>query len=654
MDRKQIESLIADLQRLQAGLEAKASMVSLGEIGIDTSAWLSSLLALSPDVISVLDPQGLLVYLNRVMVPGKTAADLLGMSASQFVPEPDRQRWVDALQRVCQTGQPQHFELQSKGDLWWESRLAPIKNAQDDVQFVLSIGTDTTARRQAEVALSFKEQQLSLAIEASRMGQWHWDVVANRFTWDVAARKLFEWGADDNITYEKFLQVVHPDDRARVEAHISQSLATLVFGNLEYRVPLGDGRMRWVLASGKLVADARGQPTVLVGGMVDVSSSKIRDAGIQRAHKLEAIGQLAGGVAHDFNNLLVAITGSIELARRESDPAVRDGLLQDGLRASQNAADLTRQLLVFSRRQPLHESAIDLNSLLTDTIKLLRRLIPESIAIDFIEGHRLPPILGDRGQIEQVVLNLCINARDAMPSGGRLVIETESVLINGRFRETHPWARPGRYVLLSVSDSGIGMSAETMEKIFEPFFTTKEEGTGLGLATAYAIVNQHGGLLHPYSEPGKGSTFKVYLPVADRDAGAIGAKIETPPVGGSELVLLAEDEEPVRNIVRRILTQAGYTVLVATDGVEAVRQFAERATEIRLVILDAIMPRMNGTQALEEIRKLSPAVPALISSGYSDALASVRQVGVAFLQKPYEPDALVRAVREILDNKRSS
>jgi CheY-like chemotaxis protein len=276
--------------------------------------------------------------------------------------------------------------------------------------------------------------------------------------------------------------------------------------------------------------------------------------------------------------------------------------------------------------------------------------------MDLIPGQRLPRVMADRGQVEQVFLNLCLNARDAMLNGGKLAIETEVVVVNGRFRETHPWASPGRYLLISVTDNGVGIPVEALDHVFEPFFTTKPHGTGLGLATVYGIVQRHGGFIHVYSEVGKGTTFKVYLPVAERGAADTGTKVQDPVVGGQETILVAEDEPQVRAVVTRILQRAGYRVLTAEDGDQAVRRFREHQDQIGLVLTDAVMPNKNGADALAEIRAIAPGLPAVLCSGYSDALDRFNNPasGVAFLPKPYEPDVLLRVVRRQRDTRRGS
>lgn len=327
------------------------------------------------------------------------------------------------------------------------------------------------------------------------MGQWCWNVARDEVTWDAAAKRIFgfDQGRED-ITYATFLDRVHPEDVERVKEHVAAALQTGLYPDLESRIVLPGGIERWALMIGRVLHDADGKPTDLIGGIVDITQSKANEAQLRRTEKLEAIGQLAGGVAHDFNNLLVAIMGNVELARRIDDPSLRDAHLSESLLACSRAADLTRQLLAFGRKQQLLETELDVNEVIADTMKLLRRLLPSSIA-DIESASEGGTVLGDRGQLEQVLVNLCVNARDAMPDGGRLMIHVAERELEPRHRESHPWARPGRHVVVSVRDSGTGISPEVIDRVFEPFFTTKPHGTGLGLASAYGIVKQHGGVL---------------------------------------------------------------------------------------------------------------------------------------------------------------
>jgi len=376
---------------------------------------------------------------------------------------------------------------------------------------------------------------------------------------------------------------------------------------------------------------------------------------LRQAQKMEAVGQLAGGIAHDFNNLLQVILGHLEILRMESEPnsSTRQDL-DEAYRAAERAADLTKQLLAFSRRQVIQPVNLDLNDLIQTLLKMIHRLIGEHIELRFLRGENLGTVCVDKGQIEQVLMNLCINARDAMPGGGMLTIETENVTIGQEYRKSHSWAEEGRYVLLSITDTGHGMDDETMGKIFDPFFTTKAlgHGTGLGLATVYGIVKHHNGLIHVYSEPGKGTTFKIYISIVDRPAETVGNKIEPRAAGGTETILMAEDEEMVRGLVARLLRNAGYTVLTACDGEEALRIFEEHDGEIHLALLDVMMPKLGGREVMERIQAKSPRVRFLFSSGYSENAVHTNFVvkeRFNLITKPYRTPELLRAIRKVLD-----
>jgi CheY-like chemotaxis protein len=324
------------------------------------------------------------------------------------------------------------------------------------------------------------------------------------------------------------------------------------------------------------------------------------------------------------------------------------------LKAGNRAATLVRQLLAFSRRQVLEMRDVDLNEAVSDMLKMLRRLIGEHIALDFHAGHALGIVRADVGQMGQVLANLCVNARDAMPDGGTLTIETENVRIDEEYCQSHAWAKPGRFVLLSVTDTGCGMDSEILEKIFEPFFTTKGvgKGTGLGLSTVYGLVKQHEGMIHAYSEIGKGTAFKIYLPIVERLANGVGNKLEGDVAGGTETILLAEDDEMLRKLTRTILERAGYTVLTAGDGEEALEVFAQHADAIDLLLFDVMMPRLGGCAAYERIRGQRPGVRVLFASGYSmNAVHTnfVLEEGLALIQKPAQREDLLRAVRAALD-----
>ena len=376
---------------------------------------------------------------------------------------------------------------------------------------------------------------------------------------------------------------------------------------------------------------------------------------LRQAQKMEAIGQLAGGVAHDFNNLLQAIIGYQNLALHRLEPghAIHEDLEQ-ATRAADKAAGLTRQLLAFSRRQMLQPEDLNLNELVDRSLKMIQRVVGEHIVFDFNPGGDLSFVRADPGQMEQILMNLCINARDAMPDGGKLTIETRNARINQDFCQEHSWARPGHYVALSVSDNGVGMGGETLEKVFDPFFTTKEtgRGTGLGLATVYGITKQHNGMVQVNSELGKGTVFEVYLPVSQKPVVERPRPVEPPPGGGMETILVAEDEDSVRNLAVRILENAGYRVLAARDGDEALRIHEQHDGKIDLLLLDIVMPKVGGRACLEELRGRGLETPCLFTSGYSEevvASGSFLDNGVQLLPKPYRAEDLLRMVRQLLD-----
>ena len=418
-----------------------------------------------------------------------------------------------------------------------------------------------------------------------------------------------------------------------------------------------DGDTTPVLCNGMPYADAKGQVAGAVVAARDITEFRKLETQLHRQRRLEAIGRLAGGVAHDFNNVLQAVftyTRFLMEATPPEDERYED--MEQIQHAAEKAATLTRQLLAYGRRQVLEPLDLDLNQAIAEMTKMIRRVIGESIQLDVIPGHHLGTVHADPSQMDQVLMNLCLNARDAMPQGGRIVVETENVLIDPAYCENHPWAKEGRYVLLSVSDTGMGIPPEVQQRIFEPFFTTKEigEGTGLGLATIYGIVKQHMGLIHVYSEVGNGTTFKIYLPAVGRRAATVGKKILRPVIGGAETVLVVEDDEAVRNVAVRILERAGYKTLTAVDGEEAIQVFQANEDCIDLVFLDVVMPKCSGSAVRERIEKIKPDTRVLFSSGYSPGNSHaefITEMGLQLIQKPYSPDDLLRRVRGVLDQE---
>jgi signal transduction histidine kinase/CheY-like chemotaxis protein len=443
----------------------------------------------------------------------------------------------------------------------------------------------------------------------------------------------------------------------------------------EYRALAADGREVWLRDIVHVVRDADGRPTTLRGLTVDLTELKRSERALhqseeqlRQAQKMDAVGKLAGGIAHDFNNLLMVIRGDSDLMLRRLAPGHSLRRNAEGIRdAADQAASLTRQLLAFSRKQVTAPRLVDLNSIVASIHAMLQRLLGETINLVTVTAPDLGGVKADPGQMEQMILNLCVNARDAMPDGGRLTVRTANVDLDEAAAARLSDTRPGPYVLLEVGDTGVGMDAETRSHLFEPFFTTKEQGkgTGLGLSTVYGTVKQSGGHIRVESEPGRGSTFTVYLPrvaapvapperpAADPPVARSGAAAQaTLTPGRGETILLVEDAQRVRAVVREILEMSGYVVLEARHGAEALEISNRHAGTIHLLVTDVVMPQMSGRELAQRLATLRPELKVLYMSGYTDDAIvrhGVLASGIAFLSKPFTPDALALKVREVLD-----
>jgi signal transduction histidine kinase/CheY-like chemotaxis protein len=459
-------------------------------------------------------------------------------------------------------------------------------------------------------------------------------------------------------TFDGFLAFVHPDDRERVESAVARGLTQPDVFTVDFRSIAVPNRLRWIEMKGRVVRDQEGKPTHVRGCAMDITARSELEARVRQTQKMEAIGQLAGGVAHDFNNLLTAILGYCELLLMDFNPGdPRQADITEIQKAGTSAAGLTRQLLAFSRKEIIAPTLLDLNAVVAGMREMLGRLIREDVKVVLDLRPGLALVNADRGQVEQLVLNLALNARDAMPTGGTLTIASANV---ERDEREQPGAKagappePGLYVVLTVSDTGTGMTPQVQARLFEPFFTTKEPGlgTGLGLATAHRIIERSGGSIDVYSEVGKGTSFKVYLP---RAAGAAAIADTPSPVGlpptGTETVLVVEDEDGLRQLARRLLQRLGHTVLVAANADEAVRLF-DRNPSIDVILTDVVMPETSGPELARRLVDKRPGLKVIYMSGYTeDAIIQhgVLNSGIAFLHKPFTSDTLGRKLREVLD-----
>lgn len=537
-------------------------------------------------------------------------------------------------------------------DYLLKDRLARLGQA---VQRVVAERRLQGEKRQAEEALREAEERTRFALNAARVGVWEADLRTGAARWSETLEALHGMAPGTfGGTFEAFLDRIHPDDRADVAKTIDEATRQHTDANVLYRTQWRDGTIHWITGTGKTFYDDAGTPVRSAGIGLDVTERHVLEEQFRQAQKVESIGQLAGGIAHDFNNLLTAIQGYCELLGSElgSDSPHQNDLAEIR-RASDRAAALTRQLLAFGRRQILEPRVLDLRDGLRGIEPMIRRLIGEDLDVVFRTIDDAARVKADPGQIEQVILNLALNARDAMPKGGSLLLEVMTVDLDESYARRHVSVRPGRYVMLSVSDTGVGMDAATQARIFEPFFTTKPRGrgTGLGLSTVYGIVKQSGGNIWVYSEPGRGTTFKVYFPRVE-EAVDQPASLEAPAtLTGSETILVVEDEPGVRELVRKVLERYGYRVLVAAAPYEALALAERYIDPIHLLMSDVVLPEMSGRSLASQMATSRPEMHVMYMSGYTDNAIvhhGVLDADTPFLQKPFTPDALARKVRAVL------
>ena len=617
----------------------------------------------SADAIVLVDAQGLVLYQSRSAerIIGYSAGERMGHNALELVHAEDRAAVAKKLGE-CRARAGEIVIARFRGrrkDGTWLHLEGTAANRLDEpaVGAIVINYRDVTHQERAAEALRTSEERFRLVSRATNDAVWDLDLTTGAVWWSHSVQALFgftpaEVGRDAGWWADR----VHPDDRERV---LTSSQAALDEGaaswSAEFRFRRADDAYARVVDRAYILRDADGRAVRMLGSMMDVTERRSLEEQLVQAQKMEAVGRLAGGIAHDFNNLLTAILGSADLLLDTLSPDAPEREDLDEIRKAANrAADLTRQLLAFSRQQVLAPQTLDMNALVANLEKLLRRLIGEDVELRTVLAPDLGAVRADPGQLEQVIVNLAVNSRDAMPQGGQLTIETANVEFDEAYAAEHFPAEPGSYVLLAVTDTGTGMDAQTKSHIFEPFFTTKEKGkgTGLGLATVYGIVKQSDGYIWVYSEPGHGTSFMIYLPRVPDAPGPVRPAFEpSASARGSETVLAVEDDEMVRALIRRMLETRGYTVLLASHGDEALRLLERHPGCIDLLMTDVVMPGMSGRDLADRVAELRPSIKVLYLSGYTDDAIvrhGVLEPGIAFLQKPFTADRLARRVREVL------
>jgi len=612
------------------------------------------------DMIAVVDMDGNRIYNSQSYsrVLGYDEEELKHSSSFEQVHPDDREMVRKAAEdaRRSGVGRTLEYRIRHKDGSWrvLESTASVIRTPRGEPEKLVIVNRDITERKQAEESLRQTESGFRSMVEDAPYGIFRCHSNGKLLSANPAFQRMLRYDHPDELLRTNLVEDVFDSPSE------FQKLKNLVDDGKEFKdvaveLRRKDGNKITVRCRGRSATDPEGLPSFDVFAE-DVTEKRILERQLQMAAKMEAVGRLSGGVAHDFNNLLGVIIGYSQLFKRKLDPQspLREHA-EEIEKAGQRAAALTRQLLAFSRRQVLTPAVLNLNDLVADMLKMLPRLIGEDIAVSTSLAADLGRVKADHGQIEQVIMNLAVNARDAMPSGGQLRIETANRELDQGYVRHHPGARPGQYVMLSVVDSGTGIDAETLAHIFEPFFTTKElgKGTGLGLATVYGVVKQSEGYVWVDSEPGKGASFQIFLPrVESEQTAQVPVKaLDGQGAGASETILLVEDSEPLRKLTRSFLESHGFDVLVAQNGEEAIDLEARTSKKIHLLLTDVVMPGINGRVLAERLRLKQREMKVLYISGYTDSFIATHgalERGMTLLNKPYTEDELVQKVRETL------
>jgi PAS domain S-box-containing protein len=605
-------------------------------------------------------------YILANMEVRKTATSRIGIEIifrdKRYFLNSERVQMIDLLLSTYEAALQRNLDYQLMNEKLQDARAELERRVQERTAELLianvQLQKENEERKLAEKSLRESEAQYKRLVEGSPDIVWAFS--DKRGTLYASSRVEAILGYSPEYLCENpwmWNKSIHPDD----QGFIAQAISDFAAGkdlDIVYQIKNASGNWRWFndRSIGRITINGE---TIIEGISTDITERRLLEEQLRQSQKMEAIGTLAGGVAHDFNNILTTIIGNAELVLDELDEkSTLYGMIEQTIKAGERAAVLTRQLLTFSRKQIVQPRIIDLNDILKDMEKMISRLIGEDIDLLFLQMPGLWRVAADPGQIEQIIMNLSINARDAMPTGGRLTIETSNIELDSSYFCNHGVneEQTGPYVMLAVSDTGIGMVKEIQDHIFEPFFTTKEigKGTGLGLSTVYGIVKQNKGFIWVYSEPGQGSVFKIYLPRVEGDVESE-KKEKSPATGpaGSETILLVEDDESLQKLVQIVLEQNGYKILKAINGEDALRVAEAYEGPIDMIITDVVMPRIGGRELIKRLQPLYPDVKVIYMSGHTDrtiAHHGLLETGLNFIQKPFSIRELAQKVREILNS----
>jgi PAS domain S-box-containing protein len=649
--REQLLQTVTELRQQLLDMERrKKSQRIMAETLLSEKVLSEAVLETLPGIFYLVDDQGKMIRWNEALenTTQYSTEEITRMHALDFVAEEERQRVKTAIQQVFIQGRATvEATLVTKDENKIPYLLTGNLVAVDGHEFVIGLGIDISERRRLEEAFRdlFYHAPIGIFIIQNR-----------RFKMVNPGFQKITGYSEKELVGKDCLILATEEFKDQIRRHAVEMLKGKSSSPYEYQFVNKEGETRWAMES--VTTTTYQRKTAAIGYFMDITERKRLETQLTRAQRMEAVGILAGGIAHDFNNLLTAIMGYGELMKMDlekNDPHYH--YTEEILKTCTRGSTLTHQLLAFSRKQILQPTVLSVNSLVSGMERLLRRLIGEDVELITNIDEDLGAVKADKGQIEQIIMNLAVNARDAMPHGGKLTLETANVFLDESYGRSHLEVKPGPYVMLAVSDNGEGMDAATQAHIFEPFFTTKTlgQGTGLGLATVYGIVKQSGGHIWVYSEPGQGTTFKIYLPQVEEALSPTETKTGAiAELKGKETILVVEDDSTLREVISQGLKKFGYGVITAANGGEALLISEKRKEPIHLLLTDVVLPQMGGRELAERLSSSLPGLKVLYMSGYTEnAIVNngILREDVGFLQKPFKVNVMVQKIREVLETR---